>query len=372
MKKQLLAAMLLALIPGVAMGNDNTDEAQGGDKKFRLVPVVSSNPNAGTGVGFMSSFIYNADTQSSPSQLLGSAQYTNTSSWNISAMNSAFFHDDFIKSTTMLAYLHNNTEFFIDSMDSSFDPVQGDASYEVDVMFLGQQLLFEMWDQIFVGGQAMYTSQNFSNPNELGGDFLQTRGVKNASRGGFGLTVSYDTRSKAEKIYPRNAEYISGLVNFLPEFLGADTYFSTMVLNARHYQTGLREEDVWASQLFIKHCSADTPDGALAALGSQNVLRGFAIGQYKARTMAALQTEYRYQIRGTRFRMAGFIGLANLSGGSTGTAEGNRDSDNGTYASGGIGIRYMLQPKAGVDFRIDLATTSKDEQSVYARINQAF
>jgi len=125
-------------------------------------------------------------------------------------------------------------------------------------------------------------------------------------------------------------------------------------------------------QIYLTHASENTPDGALAALGARNILRGFSIGQYKARNMLAAQVEYRYEITGTRFKLATFGGVANLSGGSKGTTIGNRDDDNGNYYSGGVGARYTIQKKAGVDYRIDLAGTNTNEYSLYATINQAF
>jgi hypothetical protein len=88
--------------------------------------------------------------------------------------------------------------------------------------------------------------------------------------------------------------------------------------------------------------------------------------------MSAAQAEYRYQITDTRFRLAIFGGYTNLSNGSKGNEFGNRDSDNGDYISGGVGLRYTLDKKSGLDYRIDLATTNKDEQSIYASIKQAF
>jgi len=38
----------------------------------------------------------------------------------------------------------------------------------------------------------------------------------------------------------------------------------------------------------------------------------------------------------------------------------------------GVGGRYAIQSKTGVDLRLDLVTTSEGEQSVYLALNQAF
>jgi len=146
-----------------------------------------------------------------------------------------------------------------------------------------------------------------------------------------------------------------------------------VVLNARIYRPGFNKEDVWANQFFGSYSSENTPDGALAALGSRKVLRGFPIGKYKARYMTAFQTEYRYQIPDTKYRAVVFAGGAELAGGSIGDGQGNdREEDNGFYYSGGVGLRYAIQQKAGVDLHLDLATSNDGEFSVYVGVNQAF
>jgi hypothetical protein len=71
--------------------------------------------------------------------------------------------------------------------------------------------------------------------------------------------------------------------------------------------------------------------------------------------------------------LTAFGGFANMSGGSKGNGDGfNRDGDNGNYYSGGLGVHYILDKSQGLDYRVNLAYTSKDEASLYASINQAF
>jgi hypothetical protein len=66
-----------------------------------------------------------------------------------------------------------------------------------------------------------------------------------------------------------------------------------------------------------------------------------------------------------------FGGVAQHAGGSFGQGDRERDDD-GTYCAAGVGGRYDIQSKTGVDLRLDLVTTSENEQSVYLALNQAF
>ena len=66
-----------------------------------------------------------------------------------------------------------------------------------------------------------------------------------------------------------------------------------------------------------------------------------------------------------------FVGAAQLAGGSFGQCDRERDDDS-TYWAAGVGGCYAIQSKTGVDLRLDLVTTSENEQSVYLALNQAF
>ncbi|MEH6584893.1 MAG: hypothetical protein V7754_23475, partial [Halioglobus sp.] len=66
-----------------------------------------------------------------------------------------------------------------------------------------------------------------------------------------------------------------------------------------------------------------------------------------------------------------FAGTAELDGGSYGQGERTRDDD-GWYYAGGVGVRYAIQRRTGVDLRLDLVTTSENEESIYITLNQAF
>ena len=383
MKKMILLLLSTLLASSLTAGEENStiDVSKSlKEGRYKIVPLVSSNPTSGTGVGAAVTYLYDLDADSSPSQLLSGAQYTDTKSWSAFAKNDAYLYGDKLRSTTVLSVVHNKSQFEIpgdiDLGGGSSDllPDAGDGvRYNIDILFIAQMLTYEVREHLFAGGHIFYLTQTFAPVNEAGRIFLENNGASDARRATVGLDLAYDTRSKSEKYFPRDAEWILLQANYSPTFLGADESFSSLVLNARVYRPGFNKEDVWANQLYGFYSSENTPDGALAALGSRKVLRGFPIGKYKARFMTAFQTEYRYQIPDTKFRAVAFAGAAQLAGGSIGDGQGNnRDGDNGFYYSGGAGLRYAIQQKAGVDLHLDLATSNDGEFSVYVGVNQAF
>lgn len=363
--------MLFLLVVQISAVENVTDND---GVSFRGMPTVSSNPTSGTGVGATGMMIYKVDKGSSPSQTILTGQYTNTKSYNLFLVNKMFFGNDDFQSNTVVGHIFNNSAIDIGEELPVTPPIDIDteAKFDVSLFIAAEQFLYRVVEHLYVGGQLFYIDQRFNAQNSAGVLFLTASGIEDSARLGYGGTLSYDTRSKSEKFYPREASLVNLVVNDFPEALGTKEHYYNALLNARKYMHGLKDDDVLALQFLGQYSSENTPDGALAALGARSVLRGFVIGQYKTRHMLAAQAEYRYQITNTDFRLAAFGGYANLSGGSKGTSKGNRERDNGNYYSGGVGVRYTIQKEQGIDYRIDLAATNTDDYAVYANINQAF
>lgn len=341
---------------------------------YKVVPLLSSNPTSGTGVGAAAMAVYKVDADSSPSQAIVGGQYTNTDSYSVFGANLMFFDQDRWQSKTFGGYILNNSAYNIPSY-VPLPPIITDPVIKINVTvaIAGEQLLYRVKPNWYVGGQIFYISQKFKAQNSTGAAFLNLKGVADSQRFAYGGALSYDTRSKSEKFFPKDALWIDFVLNQFPK-TDRDTYsYHNAVLNCRAYTPGLQQDDVIAMQLYGHYSSKYTPDGALAPLGARNIIRGFPIGLHKARNMVAMQAEYRYRIPRTKFRATAFGGWANLSGGSYGNGLGNnRESDNGDYYSGGVGVHYILDVKQQLDYRINVVYSSDDEVSVYAGLNQAF
>ena len=369
MNKYLKTVFFVLILSGIALQARNDNETV-----YKFVPIISSNPTSGTGVGAAATALYRVD-DSSPSQALAGAQYTNSRSYSIAALNRMYFDSDKWQSKTLATYVYNNTSYDIPESIPVLPPLSSDENiaFNVNIFAALQQFLYLVRPSWYIGGQVFYIDQRFDAINAAGEAFLEKNGIANSKRGGYGIDIAYDTRTKQEKIYPSDSTLIDLSLNHFPTVLGAERNYYNAMLNARNYMPGLKESDVFATQLYIQLSSKYTPDGALSALGARNILRGFPIGLHKARNMLALQGEYRYRIEKTAWRATLFGGAALLRGGSYGNGSGNdREKHNGEYYSGGVGVHYILNKKNNLDYRLNLAYSSDDELSVYAGINQAF
>lgn len=361
MEKTFIFLILFFLTPLLVYGQGKTET----EKSLIIVPLITSSPLLGTGVGASASYLYDADSgNSSKSQLQVGGQRSDTESWTTFIKNNSYFKKNSIISTTIMTYSNINNEFPSDDVEYN-----GDVEYNIDTILIQELLMFKMVDNYYLGGEVTYKDLKYDPNNAAGKEFLFKNGIVDEQSGGIGLAFSYDNRKN--KYYPSDAAWITTKVNSFPSWLGSEESYYSFTIDGRYYAKGFSKGDVLASQLFGQYSSEDTPDSGLPSLSGKSILRGFPAGQFKARHLTGGQSEYRYAIKNSKFRLTAFFGIANLTGGSEGVDNRSRD-DNGWYTAGGVGVRYAIQAKTGVDVRLDLVTTNENEQSVYLMLNQAF
>lgn len=315
----------------------------------------------GFGFGAAATYLYSTDGNiSSKSQLQAGGQYSNTESFNLFVRNNAWFKDNKTFSSTIITYSDINNEFTSDGSD---------VAYNVRTLIMSELLMFKIRNNLYLGGPLKYKKIHYKANNDEGADFLYQNGFQDENSLGIGVSSSYDTRRS--KYYPMNATWISLHLNSNPSWLGAVNTYYSIVMDARYYTNGFSLNDVWAWQFYGQYSSERTPDSGLPTLSGKTLLRGFPAGQFKAKYISGGQTEYRYTIGQSRFRLTGFFGISNLCGGSYGV-EGRSRDDDGWYSAGGMGLRYILQPVTGVDLRLDVIRTSEGEFALYLMLNQAF
>ena len=230
---------LLFLIPLHIFGQDRDSVKT--EKSFKVVPLITSTPLMGWGLGLSSSYLYNADKRkSSKSQLSIGGQYSSTKSYNLFAKNNLWLNNNGLLSSTTITYSDINNEF----EDEEFDDVQ----YKTNSLIFAEILMFKVADNIYLGAPLSYKKLSYTPNNDNGNDFMEKNGFLDEQTGGWGIMASYDSRKN--KYYPSNAAWITTIINNNPEWLGAvDNYYS-LVVNARYYAKGFKSNDVWAWQFY--------------------------------------------------------------------------------------------------------------------------
>jgi len=161
---------------------------------------------------------------------------------------------------------------------------------------------------------------------------------------GLGVFAKWDSRDNT--FSPASGSYCSFYLNRFYRFLGGDFAFGQAILDARGY-FGLRRGQVIALQGVYRAVQGEAPFYMLPKFGGLNLLRGYYDGRYCARSLLALQAEYRRPLWG-RFGLCVFAGLAQVQE-KIALLE-----LAGFHAAQGIGLRYKFNRRENLNVRLDL------------------
>jgi hypothetical protein len=180
---------------------------------------------------------------------------------------------------------------------------------------------------------------------------------------GTGLRLTYEGRDfpiSATRGFFADA---SGLFNARAFGEGSD--FASFSLDARAYTAPFQAwKVVFAGQVYAALVRGDAPFQELPRLGGDELLRGYYDGRYRDTTLLALQAEIRMPIW-WRFGLVLFGGAGQVAPdpGSFRLAD--------TKLSGGLGIRFVLDPESGANIRVDLAWAATGVD-FYFNLGEAF
>jgi hypothetical protein len=177
---------------------------------------------------------------------------------------------------------------------------------------------------------------------------------------GVQVPFQYDTRDDHQ--YPRNGLLVDAKAMLYRELAGSDVEAESYSVSANSY-TSIRNKDVLAIRGKVQATSEGTPFFLLASVGGRGGLRGYEQGRYQDRMMYAVQAEYRWQLSDT-WKVVGFAGVGEVA------------ADFGSFfnnflPAAGVGLRYALSKKFGVNLAVDVAH-GKNGTEYYLSVGEAF
>jgi hemolysin activation/secretion protein len=160
-----------------------------------------------------------------------------------------------------------------------------------------------------------------------------------------GLEVLHDTRLV---VYgPRSGHLLRASAGAGGAAVGSEFDFQRYTLDARFYR-GIGGATVVAAQAVVDVLDGTLPFERMPKLGGQSLLRGYTEPRYRDDAMAAAQLELRTPVRG-RFGVAVFAGVGTVAP-TLGDMAGRQ-----FHPAGGVGVRFLLDPQAGFQLRVDVA-----------------
>ena len=201
-----------------------------------------------------------------------------------------------------------------------------------------------------------------------GADEVYPRGAEGSINMLTGLGLVYDTRHNVLNV--RHGLFSELAFLHSNQAWGSDYQFSIIQSDTRAY-IPVNARDTLAYQLFGNFTFGDVPFNELAALGGENLMRGYYKGRFRDRNYIGTQLEYRFlPFPFQNPIMQRFGGAVFGSAGAVFPGPGRPTADDLVYA-GGAGLRFLLFPDKDIYTRADFAFT-EEGPGFYLFIGEAF
>ncbi len=163
---------------------------------------------------------------------------------------------------------------------------------------------------------------------------------------------------------PRRGRWVQLAYARSVDGLVSDYSYGTLRLDARSYHV-LTGEHVLATQVQVVGVDGRAPFDQLALVGNSDILRGYARGRYRDRTMTAVQAEYRSPVRHR-------VGAVAFAGAGTVAPAWNDLGSRRLLPTYGVGLRVQLDRRLRTAVRADYGRGRDAASGLYIGFNQAF
>jgi len=331
--------------------------------EFVLAPIPILNPTLGAGLALGAAYLYTIDEGSYPSVTGAGALYTDNKSKAIAVGQSANFSGNDWKIVGGFGAYDLNLEFY---------GIGSGAGDEARYLPLNQRGWFAGIKALrrikghWYGGLG-YAYIKVHSTFDLSG-ILPDTSIElpsdvqlDSAIAVLGLAGEYDSRDN--QFNATEGALFELMLSTSNETIGSDFDFSSFRVSYNHYWS-LNDELVLAARGSGCAVPGDAPFYAMCNFGVFPDLRGYVAGRYRDETMLAFQSEIRWHFS-KKFSAVGFGGVGRV-------AESVSDFDfQHLLPSLGIGVRYLLSEKNGLNISLDYAY-GKDSGAVYFFVGQAF
>ncbi|HKP68385.1 MAG TPA: BamA/TamA family outer membrane protein [Pyrinomonadaceae bacterium] len=330
--------------PAPAVDSDQTSSQP--EKRGRIVaaPIPIVSPVFGTGLVGVFGYVFKmkmTDTKSRPSTVGAVGAFTNNGTRGLLVGARLYFAENKYQTTMRFGKGKAVAEFFgigrIPGRPPISTRIEGRGTF-----FFGEFMRNVGWDT-FIGPRYQYRSLNFSRtqPAVPGGFEIPPIDVHSTSAA-IGFHVQRDTRDST--FYPRKGTLLDVEGNFFSPVVGSRRTYQTYKIAYNGFRS-LGDKQVLAYRGMVCAVNDRTPFYDLCFYGSSD-LRGYTAGQYQNNRSFAAQAEYRRELP-WRLGIVAFAGLGGIADRFT------NFNSNHFLPAAGIGIRYKLEKKNHINYRVD-------------------
>lgn len=329
-----------------------------------LAPIPFKNTQVGWGLALMAGAIHRFDPDTTVKPSIGAVGgfYTENGSWGLMAMEMARLQRDTWRLRGMAGHMSFRYDFY------GVGEAAGEAGISVPLQQdfdLGYGSFVRRIVPGFYAGPTllwMHTKVGLRDPSQAGSAPLPEDDTS-ADLVAPGLEGELDTRDN--DYWPESGSFGKLKASFFSEGLGSSLAFQHYMAGWSWYGRMPAPRLVLATNVNAAAAAGDVPFYALPSIGSGRfALRGYTMGRYRDRVMAAGQAELRYRFQG-RLGAVVFGGFGLVAPDASGIFDAQ------LLPAGGLGARYRLVEKFPLHMRLDLAW-GRDETLFYFSVGEAF
>lgn len=347
-----------------ADGKVDISDYLSGATGFLPVPIIITEPAVGFGAGLAVAYFHPSKDidhdkhlhQGPPSISVGFAAGTENGTSLFGAAHSGVWKDDHVRYLGAVASADVNLKFYPErGQQSSTD--EG-IRFNVDGNFLYQQIQFRLRESNWWLGSS-YLYINAKNSFDLGGG--PDPGLPNAlgefEQGGLGAFVEFDGRDTT--FTPTKG--LKGILEFrnYDKRWGSDFNYDHIAGSLHHF-TPFGDYSSLGLRLDAETVSGDVPFFGYPFVN----LRGIPAMRYQGEEVLTAEVEYLWGLT-PRWTIAIFAGAGKTTTVSSFSADGE------TVAAGGLGFRYRIARKLGMQLGMDVARGPEDT-SIYLTVGSAW
>lgn len=311
-----------------------------------IAPIPISSPAVGSGLVLAVGYVFKLnqkDKLSPPSTVGLVGALTNSGSRGGGIGGRLYFSENKYQTTFALIKGRVNFDFFGIGRIPDRPPIAVPLKMGGTIFF--GEFMRNVWKDIFIGPrfQRRNLYVRLNGIQTPGGFEIPAIDIQSVSAA-LGIHVQRDKRDST--FYATKGSLFDVTGDFFAKSLGSRRHYQTYKISYNGYHA-LAPKQVLAYRGMVCAANQNVPFYDLCLYGTNSDLRGYTGGEFQNRRMFATQAEYRRELKG-RFGVVAFGGIGGVA------KSWNAFRSDGLLPAAGAGLRFTLDKKNHINYRIDL------------------
>lgn len=343
--------------------DDDTKPAKEKRGSLVIAPIPISSPAFGSGLLLITAYVFKFDKEdpvSPPSWVGVAGAFTNNGTRALATGAKLYLQENKYQTTFAVMRGRANLDFFGIGRIPGRAPVSVPLSIDGSIYF--GELLRNVGKNVFIGPRYQFRrlGAGLDGDRPPGGFEIPEIDFK-ANSAALGFHVQRDRRDST--FYPTKGSLFDFTGDFFDQVWGSRREYQTYKIAYNEFRQ-LAPRQVFAYRAMGCSANGSVPFYDLCLFGFNSDLRGYTTGEFQNRRMFATQAEYRIELP----KRLGLVAF----GGVGGTARRwNEFRSDQLLPAAGAGLRFNLDKKNHINYRIDLAF-GREGRTLSIGVGEAF